>query len=84
MIQNKKVIRSIAINLDNKESDMESVDTEIINSISDNNSEIGGISISDQFEKINFGVSLWRYCLYIALFLLLVEIILIRFYNTRS
>ncbi|MDX5443287.1 MAG: hypothetical protein LPJ89_05815 [Hymenobacteraceae bacterium] len=38
-----------------------------------------GVSVKEQFEKQNFGVPLWKYCLILCLIFLMVEILLIRF-----
>ena len=40
---------------------------------------VQGSDFINEFKEINFGISLWKYCLTIALIFLLVEILLIRF-----
>ncbi|MBW8051520.1 MAG: hypothetical protein FVQ77_14510 [Cytophagales bacterium] len=40
---------------------------------------VHGSDFINEFKEINFGISLWKYCMTIALIFLLVEILLIRF-----
>lgn len=75
-------VKTIAVNMDKSESLFEAVEIEKIQHLNDNKeSAIDESSIAAQFEKLSVGIPLWRYCLYLALVFLLVEIVLIRFYK---
>lgn len=75
-------LQSIALNIAKEESNLSALTDEDIDFLNDANRADSSSSLSEQFEKMSVGVSLWRYFLYLALLFLMVEILLIRFYKS--
>ena len=74
-------IKSIAFNRELSEGDLKAVSNEQIEKFNGRKLEVDSQSPSVLLSEINNGIPLWRYCLYLALLFLLVEILLIRYFK---
>ncbi len=75
-VYRQKVLRKLAFNYDRSESDFSFYTSDQLKKYTDHNSNI---SIGNN--ETSGPVSLWRYCLWIALFFLTVEVVILRFYQ---
>lgn len=82
---NDQLISKLAFNYDRLESDVRYGDLdEIIKSIGPNAALIDDVAMADLsgfIKEKNQGISLWRWCLWLALLFLLIEILLLRFWK---
>jgi len=85
--RNDSSLISLAFNLDRKESDLRVISDDEFQILSDKNAvtvfDGSPEKLDAEFSKSQKGTGLWKWCITFALFFLLVEILLIRFFKTH-
>lgn len=85
LIKGDSLITTIAININKEESKLEKYTVSDLKSIFKGKKNVfvdeiqSGQSFVEDFKEGNLGISLWKYCLALAMVFLLIEILLIRF-----
>ena len=74
-------IKTLAFNSSFGEGDLDAIDEDIIANFNDKKIE-NSLNATTFIDEINNGISLWKYCIYLALLFLLIEIGLIRWFKS--